>query len=137
MNEAQALTLEAGKFYRTRGGQKAEIVAKGADGVGEFHQFIGWRNGAVEGWREDGRYRMGGEYEYDLVAEWVEPKRIKGWLTITDTAGGAKTRDGHYFAGSITLGQTKDEALAFSTDKVVACIEIDVLEGHGLNGEAA
>ena len=63
---------------------------------------------------------------YDLIAEWVEPKRIKGWLNVH--AGNAAV-----FA--IGPYSTRDEATTDAeTLRVprVACIEIDCLEGEGL-----
>lgn len=119
----QTLTIEAGKFYRTREGQKA-FVAGIVPGMKTDWPIMGWiiagaRNVQVI-WHLDGS--DGGKN--DLVAEWVEPKRIKGKMFICQSASGT--------FGSYISDEPRDPLGA----KIIACIEIDVLEGAGL-GEAA
>lgn len=125
-------------FYKRRNGTKFEIVGRDNDGY--------WIGKAPES-KEFCRYSENGilrpevashETPNDAVAEWVEPKRIKGWLAIAANINERDPiRDGNYYAGSLTVGKTRQNAIDMSTGKLVACIEIDVLEGHGLNGEAA
>lgn len=123
------LKIEAGKFYRTRGGKKAFVAYVGnpfSEG-NEQEEAIGWvekANGYRESWCRDGKfYRHRGLSEYDLVAEWKEPKRIKGWLNVyLDEDNGSPTVG--------MLNKSKSECPK-DTGRV-ACIGIDVLEGEGL-----
>lgn len=131
MNEAQALTLEAGKYYRTRGGKKVFIVGvnpfdKEDDDIEfPFGGFVqGLKGDVLEWFRDDGRYGVQ-DGANDLVAEWVEPKRIKGRMFIGNNGV-------VFFGGSIG----EEPAVPYGVT-ALACIEIDVLEGHGLKGEAA
>ncbi|MBP2564514.1 hypothetical protein J2766_001073 [Agrobacterium tumefaciens] len=126
MNEAQTLTLEAGRYYRTRDGRKAYVA-----GFNPFSKEEDRAN-AVSGWIEDGNclWCRSGQYwknktsDFDLVAEWVEPKRIQGKMYIYEGSAGVH---GGYLSDHLQLPYGA---------KVLAVIEIDVLEGHGL-GEAA
>ncbi len=130
----QTLKLEAGKYYRTQDGRKAfvafigetpfkkddgetAIVILGED-LGEAH--YPWANGRIS-------KRADLEDPLDLVAEWVEPKRITGWLAFS-------SKDATPFASFVThLHHTKEEAeLAYGGD-ASAVIFIDVLEGEGLS----
>lgn len=71
---------------------------------------------------------------FDLVAEWVEPKRIKGWINIYPSDEEEQDNPVPVRSG---VHDTRDNAdkLALRSRRI-ACIEIDVLQGHGL-GEAA
>jgi hypothetical protein len=140
MNDKQTLTLEAGKYYRTRAGMKAYISGATPDGFANDDadgKFAGFINGVgARSWSEDGTYIEGGEDGYDLVAEWVEPKRIKGWVNVY-SAGHSESPYGNSPRGGVY--STKEEAnrsVLYGVERI-ACIEIDVLEGCGLNGEAA
>lgn len=148
MNESKALTLEAGKYYRTRDGFKAMVIAKNPFNMHgkQGEAFIG----AIEfpkpgddafdfpesatSWDPSGVFNEdGSESEYDLIAEWVEPKRIKVWVNIFP----AKEREDYpsgYRVGCVTHA-SKDDAHRMAQG-MIATVEIDVLEGHGL-GEAA
>ncbi len=151
MNEAQALTLEAGKYYRTRGGKKVFVAALSLfDDQADHPVAVIIGNEDVEGelqwYAPSGKYNAyhGGDLEEDLVAEWVEPKRIKGWLNIygmphsklgslpkADAYAGTSLHPSREIADTASLNGFQFQGLR------IACIEIDVLEGHGLNGEAA
>jgi hypothetical protein len=75
------LTIEAGKFYRTRDGRKVGPITRGGPGAFEFWvaprlEGSAWR----QAWFEDGSFwpvgsphRNTSNAERDLVAEWVEP----------------------------------------------------------------
>ncbi len=126
MNDKTALTLEAGKFYKTRIGKKAFVA-----GLCPFSDInIDCRaTGFIEGrtqtcdWMENGTWGLGVVDDRDLVAEWVEPKRIKGWLNIYGDRRSGILHCARGSADSVGHGR-------------IACIEIDVLEGAGL-GEVA
>jgi hypothetical protein len=146
MNEAKALTLEAGKYYRTRNGRKALAAAimpknpfKEGGEVG--YPIRGYIDGFGAGsWTSNGHF---GDDHYDddrdLVAEWVEPKRIKGWVALQlhkeRCVGG--NRDASATAYVSHLYGSREEAAQMYAGDPSALVEIDVLEGHGLNGEAA
>ncbi|MGR9413700.1 hypothetical protein [Rhizobium leguminosarum] len=148
MNDKQSLTLEVGKYYRTRDGKKAYagyVMAESPfNGSKPLYPVSGWVAGEVmpQCWNFDGSlYGPEDEHKFDLVAEWVEPKRIRGWVNIypgnrprqTDVEGfSPKAHAGHVY-------KTRKQADVAAADKVIriACIEIDVLEGVGLEGEVA
>lgn len=131
MNEAQTLTLEAGKYYRTKDGRKAYVVGKHPfDKNPEVLPFCGFVDGerTSEAYWWDKKGTPGrGVPQTQLVAEWVEPKRIKGWVNAWMEGGSLRF--------GATLHATRAQALEH-TEGQFACIEIDVLEGHGL-GEVA
>lgn len=132
MNETKGLTLEAGKYYRTRDGRKAVVIGCSPfASTNSNYRVAGFIEDFSIGaaWKTDGKWGDGLDNR-DLVAEWVEPKRIKGWVNI-------RLVDGRFNFGM--LHATHGEALKLidAREPVLACIEIDVLEGEGLNGEAA
>lgn len=136
MNETQTLTLEAGKYYRTRDGRKAYIVGQNpfdkddADIGFPFGGFVRGGNGdCLEWWRGDGRFEVR-EDAMDLVAEWVEPKRIKGFIALKYTGNS-------FVAVTSHVHGTLEEAMKMFKGDTSAIVEIDILEGVGLNGEAA
>lgn len=134
MNEAQALTLEAGKYYRTRDGKKAFVAGKNPFEDLEY-PFIGVLQSdasSSDSWAVDGRYIVGEKSNDDLVAEWVEPKRVTGWIAML-----VDGYTGDYPAHTTHVFATRQEAVESFNGAPFAVIEIDVLEGHGLNGEAA
>jgi hypothetical protein len=61
----------------------------------------------------------------DIVAEWQEPKRIKGWVNLVKMSG-----DNDYCTNGVW--HTKKEAQKKGIGPASACIEIDCLEGEGL-----
>jgi hypothetical protein len=124
----ETISIETGKSYKTRSGEKAVVFGQHptahtmtlcgfiAHGLRDF--AVTWNtNGSVagEGGKPNGN---------DLIAEWVEPKRIKGWLSIA--AGYADA----------PICETREEAIRRFSGEPAACIFIDVLEGQGLDGSA-
>lgn len=130
MNDKQALTLEEGKYYRTRGGKKAFVAGTNPfndEGMCAVVGFIDGKLGYVS-WDRKGAWLSAPGDSFDLVAEWVEPKRIKGFLAI-----------GQRVTGDIkgTHAEAVQEFAKYGdVSNIRAVIEVDVLEGHGL-GEAA
>ena len=97
--------------------------------VGELE---GWSSTSVPSWALDGSFDCI-ERQQDLVAEWVEPKRIKGWVNIY-----LSKLPGGYECGSFY--RTKEEAnhwKSYKGGERVACLPVDVLEGQGLDGSAS
>ena len=112
------MKLEAGKFYKTRGGHKAFVTAIIPDASDEGWPAVGWLLGdhTPRSWTLTGR-NSGHD---DLIAEWVEPKRIKGWVNICSSGQPG------------LIHETKREADRVADGGRLACIEIDCLEGDGL-----
>jgi len=140
MNEVKALTLEPGKYYRTRDGRRAFLTTTinnnpfRSDGDGRYPV-----SGFIEGdgrndWSASGEFYENGmnNHNGDLIAEWVEPKRIKGWLNINRPLG-AECGD---VASTGNVWASKEHADVCASERRIACIEIDVLEGEGLNRDA-
>lgn len=135
MNDKQTLTLEAGKYYRTRNGKKAFVGYVMADNpfnaAKPMYPASGWieEEEFPQCWNLDGSLHSADEeHKKDLVAEWVEPKRIKGWVNVNPTQ-------------FLTMGDVASSGNVWSTKQLadnaaspnrIACIEIDVLEGEGL-----
>lgn len=88
--------------------------------------------GAVT-WTRDGRQTTFTDSPADLVGVWVE--RIKGCLNINKDSTSGLNIDSVAEAGG-GVWATKEVADGASTGKRIACIEIDVPEGQGLEGEA-
>lgn len=121
------MKLEAGKFYKMRNGNKAFVV--GLSEQAHSFKFIGTSVRGdftdVHAWKEDGGFGNGEKDDRDLIAEWVEPKRIKGWVNIYNTPGG------NYECGSYFSDKSEADTWTEYAERV-ACIEIDCLEGEGL-----
>ena len=143
----ESLKIEAGKYYRTRGGDKAWM---GCDirtgGYGGIYPFIGVVGGYRQSWASDGSSIYGEQSPFDIIAEWKEPKRIKGWVNIWDRMHedlrGVAAEEGNAFPGT-NVYLSKDDAdraaknaANWSDSNRIACIFVDVLEGEGLDGSA-
>ncbi|MEZ5781176.1 MAG: hypothetical protein R3D70_05955 [Rhizobiaceae bacterium] len=134
----ETLMLEAGKFYRTRDGRRAFVshvlgVSPFPNKIRDDFPVTGYIDGTgyAPVWRLDGSFGNR-SHDNDLVAEWVEPKRIKGWVNIFADKGVDYPTG--YRVGCATHA-TKADAQRFA-EGMVATVEIDVLEGQGLEGEA-
>ncbi len=66
------MTLIPGKFYRTREGKKYYFANFSADGM--CAAFFNEHNSLVNMDR-NGRFSVSSTHNYDIVGEWVEPKR--------------------------------------------------------------
>ncbi|MBB4345161.1 hypothetical protein [Rhizobium leguminosarum] len=141
MNDKQTLTLEVGKYYRTRDGKKAYagyVMAESPfNGSKPLYPVSGWVDGEAmpQCWNLDGSlHEPENEHKFDLVAEWIEPRRIKGWVAVGAETG-SHVRCTH-------IHPSKEAAIRYLrgpsyNDNTFAVIEIDVLEGTGLEGEVA
>lgn len=119
--EQTKLQLEAGKAFRVQDGRKAMIAGRNNSGFwcGVLQDWS-----EVKLWHDDGR-SVSGHRNTDIVAEWFELKRIKGFIAFrfVDAAIVALTSHVH---------ETAAEARRIYGDETTAIIEIDVLEGQGL-----
>jgi len=132
----EGIKIEAGKYYRTREGKQAFVAALAQSPFDKDPvPYIGYVKGhklqEQFWWSEAGRAQPdGNEDPFDLVAEWQEPKRIRGWLNVFACAS-----TGFYTTG---VWETKEAADSRpGIERRLACIEIDVLEGQGLDGSAS
>jgi hypothetical protein len=149
MDDTQTLKLEAGKYYRTRDGRKAFVTAVAMENpfgaMNELYPVIGYVEGryASASWTAEGFLLMECERGDDLVAEWVEPKRIQGWMNVyAGHIPGLVNRENlktDSFGGQIYGSRCHADIAAYTggldADLVrIACIEIEVVEGEGLEG---
>lgn len=129
----ETLKIEAGKYYRTSRGERALVLHR-TEGEADTLPIIGIIGDRVVRWHTDGgndhvaySTYLRGSHDDDLVAEWVEPKRIKGFLSI------------YPHNEQVYFHRTREEALrsgmnGYGKFVPVALVEIDVLEGNGLEG---
>ena len=72
------MKIEAGKYYRTRDGNKACVAGK--NGFAKEHHDVYWlgsfEDDCSKSWCIGGSYVDHEESDDDLVAEWVEPKAV-------------------------------------------------------------
>ncbi|MHC2315172.1 hypothetical protein ACVIHC_002218 [Bradyrhizobium diazoefficiens] len=121
----EKLKIESGKFYRTSGNLKALCVGQLKDGrfVFECLNDMPRNKDQIIFGDQDGKTAANDSWQ--IVAEWKEPKRIHGFINIY--------RGGEAIGG---LRDTKEEANERALKGRIACIEIEVLEGQGLDGSA-
>ncbi|TBH23625.1 hypothetical protein ELG64_08970 [Rhizobium leguminosarum] len=148
MNDKQSLTLEVGKYYRMRNGRKAIVTCdSGANPFGgedDKFPFNGYADGFEAGicWTAKGK-TSGWNSECDIIGAWVEPKRIKGWVNVysgnDESYGNPHNIDSSHHCGHVYPKRAHADIAAVSLTgrNRIACIEIDVLEGAGLEGEVA
>lgn len=91
MELTKTLNIEAGKYYRTRGGRKAFVAAVSlpdpSSGVRATHPVHGLIGGFSRNWTLDGHYRD--SHGDDLVAEWKEPRTCSAVMTLCRDSTGA------------------------------------------------
>lgn len=117
------MKLAAERYYRTRDGRKAYVFGTSPIFPG---QWVGVIDTAPTMWLGDGRWLNDDRWPQDispcdLVEEWREqPRRIKGWVNVYV----CPTEDFYYYP-------TRAMADRASSNRF-ACIEIDIVEGQGL-----
>jgi len=71
------MKIEAGKYYRSRGGSKCYIAAELPFSLNEGERLIGTEDGTLDSWMEDGLYYGSGtESGSDLIEEWKEEEFV-------------------------------------------------------------
>ena len=124
-NEPEKLTLETGKFYRTRDGRKAEVLKTDMPGTRKIVVVIydGDENDTcwVRCYPITGVYsfepRTEIESPMDLIAEWREPVKVEGWVNVyTDGTQ-------HFHTSQETAEQASYDPLR------VACVYVSGIEG--------
>ena len=116
------LRIEAGKWHKTRGGQKAFVYAIGRRGSHPVHGYIVYPGDDIDeicNWRDDGRSTEEEQTHRDLIAEWREPKRHARWFNLQPHHGYETREDA-------------DRVDELSGIKRKACKLIEWTEGEGL-----
>lgn len=111
--------IDINKQYTTRRGREVRIYA--TDGGGDYpvHGAIKQSDGTweVDSWTNDGLYIKDDTRSEDLIEV---PPRIKGWANIyADVCG--------------FVHSSRGDADAAARPDRIACVEIDVPHGHGLD----
>jgi hypothetical protein len=105
----EGIKLESGKYYRARGGKKAFCTFVGTDPFGNQKVALIIFEEEPQSVRyhwQDGSWSSLQESKLDLIAEWKEPKRIKGCMNVYPTA--MHQKDGSYFMTGIW--ETREKA---------------------------
>ncbi|MBN9219554.1 MAG: hypothetical protein J0I79_16535 [Mesorhizobium sp.] len=125
--EPKKFEIEAGNFYKTRDGKRVFVASVTPSPFYKDKKpiLVYDEDGNYRWYRVDGSINAFGEDDYDLVAEWKEPKRIRCFAPVYD-----KVSEGDWCLG---YGyRTHEEAREAALAGVRAIVEIDVEEGHGL-----
>ena len=137
------MKLEAGKWYKTKGGENAFVAFVHPNN--ETERWVGYIEGdrTVFTWKDGGKYFRDQSCDYDLVAAWTEPKirpfrmeevPLGAWLTMEGKIGrylitGAKEVDLVVAGlGGIGYEQARNNC-KLSTDGGVTWKPCGVLEG--------
>jgi len=89
-----SLKIEAGKFYKTRDGQKVGPLVRNGHGDTFWKATDLTLDGYGSFWCENGRFYSYREFRHDLIAEWVdEPAVAAGNDNRADAGGGFKVGD--------------------------------------------
>ena len=83
------MKIEAGKKYKTRGGDIAAVAAHNPD-ANDGHKWVGWCQGEVVSWHDDGSFDGPGNTTFDLVAEHREPRE---WTVGVRPSGSVTERE--------------------------------------------
>lgn len=115
------LKLEAGKRYRTRGGDEVEILRTDVRNELPVAGIITYSEGDqwVNTWTSDGfHYSMDEQHEHDLISE-IRPKRVV-WLNVY--CDGNPVRYYYY--------DSRKEADGAALPSRIACIRVEFEEGQ-------
>jgi len=87
------MQIEKGKFYRLRNGSKMECWCTDFPGEYPIRGRLWETDGRayVSSWRASGRYADDVIAEYDVVAEWEDPRQVELWVVINKLTGGFDT----------------------------------------------
>ncbi len=78
------MKLEVDRFYRTRDGRRAHILAALCGNPNILYPVTGIIDGNDEfvTWTFSGHNLINSVSNYDLVSEWIEPIKIDGWINV-------------------------------------------------------
>jgi hypothetical protein len=114
------LTFEPGK-YKRRDGKPAWVIGKTPDG----DRLLVCHAPSGDAYRHsrDGRWAAVGEREYDLIAEWKEPRKVSGTVYLVML---------EYGSGIQVLCETQDYSGWAGKVNARRVIEVELTEGEGL-----
>jgi hypothetical protein len=122
--------IKDGGFYRTRRGEKAEVLSYSLT----RDCWLGFCPcGTPVAWHSDGRLvdRMAHEVALsgDLIALWTEPKKGAVWVNIFDHMGVST----HIWSSREAADRAAAEIAADIGHRPLACIQVNWTEGEGLS----
>ena len=120
--------MQVGEFVRSSAGNKGFVVGKSSDGRFIVECINGMPRDDEQFLLTDSTGRNAGDDAWRFVGKWVEPKRIRGWMNVYRLDEAGDFQAGYVFAKR----ESADRQVGAATR--LACIEIDVLEGAGLEG---
>lgn len=109
------LKIEAGKKYRTRGGDEVEVLRTGLNSSDPIAGIVTCKNTgdqSITSFKEDGSYFKGEIHCLDLISE-IKPKRVV-WLNLYPLFG----------------YDSRSEADASADPTRIACIRVEFEEGQ-------
>jgi hypothetical protein len=115
--------IEAGKYYRTRGGTKAYVAGKSPfPKTPETNMFLGWEETQydtviVNSWTPNGRISNILAHRFDLISEWRDPISLERWANV-------------YSDGVIYCYPSKEQADKCAAENRIACIKLTGIEGQ-------
>jgi len=115
------LKIEAGKYYKTRGGQKAFVALRNPVKGVEEEIWLGFvfefGRPVLRTWdTEDGLDNVNDTSRFDLIAEWVDP--IIVWINVYPVESGCNWR-------------SREEADKYASCNRTGCIKINLAELQG------
>lgn len=126
------MTIELGKEYQTRDGQAVRIYATDGGGLRPIHGAVEIKPGVWDlwHWRADGQFSSSTSLDmssiYDLVPK---PKRIHGWVRAWVTEANPQKP-----GLGTEIFPTREAALGSIQRVPYAIVEVDFVEGQGLEG---
>ena len=108
------MILEVGKFYKTRQGNKVEILKVDNFQDGDKDSVIGLLYNSPLIFRKNGTHSYG--YNYDIVSEWKEVVKHTKWINIYKQSGEFSAG---YIYNSESDAKEKAEDVNF-----IACVKI-------------
>ena len=125
-------------WFRTRDGRKAWV---GCDlRNGNIKDELWWKvfpgvnpDGDVVGWDYRGHAfseKSGQESRFDLIDVWREPEKVKLWINVY-ASGEIST----FYETFAYKSREAADCAAIGLDRRLACVEIEVERGQGLNKE--
>lgn len=117
------MNLEIGKQYKTRGGWRAVVVSC------ENGMFCAWNASSdlvLVYYDKKGVANSG--KDFDLISEWVEPRKGEFWVNVYDAHSEVQT------GGVCPSRKVADTVSARDILKRIACVRVEWTEGQGMDG---
>ena len=121
------MKLEVGKYYKARNGMKAYVLSKDlpnpffpSSNLHEIYIKVCYEPGDICVIENNGRVFESRESPQDLISEWVEPVRVKGWVNVFKSH---YSRTWSLYFGDVY--STREEAIKQSDEDTIGQIYID------------